>query len=140
MHLQLLNTSNSHHYQLQINNNHPLHIISNNQKFLPTPISIKQLSLTPNKHHKILININNNNKISITYNKTTNIINHIHNFFKPSNILISTLILTLHPTNLLPLITNNLPIHLLPTKIITNSPIHNHNINLNNNPNINKQL
>lgn len=103
-------------------------------------MSIGRLSLTPNRHHRVLISVDGNSRISVAYNRTTDVISHVHNFFRPSDVLISALILALHPANLLPLIASDLPVHLLPARVVTNSPVHDHSVDLNSSPNVGKRL
>ncbi|MGK7407279.1 cell division protein FtsP, partial [Salmonella enterica] len=61
-------------------------------------------------------------------------------FFEPSSILVSTLVLTLRPTGLLPLVTDNLPMRLLPTEIMSGAPVRSRDISLGDDPGINGQL
>lgn len=63
----------------------------------------------------------------------------IRGFFEPSSILISTLVLTLRPTGLLPLVTDNLPMRILPTDVLSGTPIRSRDILLGDDPGINGQ-
>ncbi|VEC82860.1 Putative cell division protein precursor [Raoultella ornithinolytica] len=56
----------------------------------------------------------NGDEVSITCGEAASIVDRIRGFFEPSSILISTLLLTLRPTGLLPLVTDSLPVRLLP--------------------------
>jgi hypothetical protein len=58
----------------------------------------------------------NGDEVSITCGEAASIVDRIRGFFEPSSILISTLVLTLRPTGLLPLVTDSLPVRLLPTE------------------------
>lgn len=60
--------------------------------------------------------------------------------FEPSSILVSTLVLTLRPTGLLPLVTDSLPVRLLPTELLSGTPIRSRDITLGDDPGINGQL
>ncbi|VTM22502.1 Cell division protein FtsP precursor [Raoultella terrigena] len=117
--LRLLNASNSRRYQLQMSDGRLLHVISGDQGFLPAPVSLKQLSLAPGERREILVDMTNGDEVSITCGEAASIVDRIRGFFEPSSILISTLLLTLRPTGLLPLVTDSLPVRLLPTEILT---------------------
>ncbi len=54
--------------------------------------------------------------------------------FEPSSILVSTLVLTLRPTGLLPLVTDSLPVRLLPTELLSGTPIRSRDITLGDDP------
>lgn len=95
----------------------PLHVISGDQGFLPAPVSVKQLSLAPGERREILVDMSNGDEVSITCGEAASIVDRIRGFFEPSSILVST-VLTLRPTGLLPLVTDSLPMRLLPTEII----------------------
>lgn len=116
--LRLLNASNSRRYQLQMSDGRPLHVISGDQGFLPAPVSVKQLSLAPGERREILVDMSNGDEVSITCGEAASIVDRIRGFFEPSSILVSTTVLTLRPTGLLPLVTDSLPMRLLPTEII----------------------
>lgn len=126
--LRLLNASNSRRYQLQMNDGRPLHVISGDQGFLPAPVSVKQLSLAPGERREILVDMSNGDEVSITCGEAASIVDRIRGFFEPSSILVSTLVLTLRPTGLLPLVTDSLPMRLLPTEIMAGSPIRSRDI------------
>lgn len=76
----------------------------------------------------------NGNEVSITCGEAASIVDRIRGFFEPSSILISTLVLTLRPTGLLPLVTDSLPMRLLPTEILSGSPIRSRDISLDDDP------
>ncbi len=128
--LRLLNASNSRRYQLQMSDGRPLHVISGDQGFLPAPVSVKQLSLAPGERREILVDMSNGDEVSITCGEAASIVDRIRGFFEPSSILVSTLVLTLRPTGLLPLVTDSLPMRLLPTEIMAGSPIRSRDISL----------
>ena len=82
----------------------------------------------------------NGDEVSITCGEAASIVDRIRGFFEPSSILISTLILTLRPTGLLPLVTDSLPVRLLPTEILAGAAIRSRDITLGDDPGINGQL
>jgi hypothetical protein len=61
----------------------------------------------------------NGDEVSITCGEAASIVDRIRGFFEPSSILVSTLVLTLRPTGLLPLVTDSLPVRLLPTELLS---------------------
>ncbi|NIY47814.1 cell division protein FtsP [Cedecea colo] len=138
--LRLLNASNARRYLLQMSDNRPMHVISGDQGFLPAPVSVKQLSLAPGERREILVDMTEGKEVSITCGEAAGIMDRIRGFFEPSGILISTLVLTLRPTGLLPLVTDSLPMRLLPDEIINGSPARSRDITLGDEPGINGQL
>ncbi|MGV8776404.1 multicopper oxidase domain-containing protein, partial [Pseudomonas aeruginosa] len=104
------------------------------------PVSVKQLSLAPGERREILVDMSNGDEVSITCGEAASIVDRIRGFFEPSSILVSTLVLTLRPTGLLPLVTDSLPMRLLPTEIMAGSPIRSRDISLGDDPGINGQL
>ncbi|WP_313479178.1 multicopper oxidase domain-containing protein, partial [Atlantibacter hermannii] len=79
-------------------------------------------------------------EVSITCGEAASIMDRLRGFFEPSSILISTLVLTLRPTGLLPLVTDSLPMRLLPNNILDGSPVRSRDIALGDDPGINGQL
>jgi len=138
--LRLLNASNARRYQLQMSDGRALHVISGDQGFLPAPVSVKQLSLAPGERREILVNMTNGDEVSITCGEAAGIVDRIRGFFEPSSILISTLVLTLRPTGLLPLVTDTLPLRLLPTELMSGAAVRSRDIALGDDPGINGQL
>ena len=138
--LRLLNASNSRRYQLQMSDGRPLHVISGDQGFLPVPVSIKQLALAPGERREVLVDMTNGDEVSVTCGEAAGIMDRLRGFFEPSSILISTLVLTLRPTGLLPLVTDTLPMRLLPSDIMTGTPVRSRDITLGSDPGINGQL
>ncbi len=78
--------------------------------------------------------MSNGDEVSITCGEAASIVDRIRGFFEPSSILVSTLVLTLRPTGLLPLVTDSLPMRLLPTEIMAGSPIRSRDISLGDDP------
>ncbi len=70
----------------------------------------------------------NGDEVSITCGEAASIVDRIRGFFEPSSILVSTLVLTLRPTGLLPLVTDSLPVRLLPTELLSGTPIRSRDI------------
>ncbi|MCT4707733.1 cell division protein FtsP [Enterobacteriaceae bacterium H11S18] len=138
--LRLLNASNARRYLLQMSDGRAMHVISSDQGFLPAPVSVKQLSLAPGERREILVDMTEGKEVSITCGEAAGIMDRIRGFFEPSSILISTLVLTLRPTGLLPLVTDSLPMRLLPDEIINGSPARSRDITLGEDPGINGQL
>ncbi|EGT0042364.1 cell division protein FtsP [Cronobacter sakazakii] len=138
--LRLLNASNARRYQLQMSDGRPLHVIAGDQGFLPAPVAVKQLALAPGERREVLIDMTNGDEVSITCGEAASIMDRIRGIFEPSSILISTLVLTLRPTGLLPLVTDTLPMRLLPDEIINGAPVRSRDITLSDDPGINGQL
>ena len=82
----------------------------------------------------------NGDEVSITCGEAASIVDRIRGFFEPSSILVSTLVLTLRPTGLLPLVTDSLPMRLLPQEIMSGSPVRSRDISLGDDPGINGAL
>lgn len=138
--LRLLNASNSRRYQLQVSDGRALHVIAGDQGFLPAPVAVKQLALAPGERREILIDMTNGDEVSLTCGEAAGIVDRIRGIFEPSSILVSTLVLTLRPTGLLPLVTSALPMRLLPADVLKGAPVRSRDINLGDEPGINGQL
>jgi len=122
--LRLLNASNSRRYQLQMSDSRPFNVIASDQGFLPAPVTVQQLSLAPGERREILVDMSQGNEVSITAGTAAGIVDRLRGLFKPSSILTSTMILTLRPTGLLPLVTDSLPVRLLTAPFIAGSVSH----------------
>ncbi|EXU75565.1 cell division protein FtsP [Erwinia papayae] len=116
--LRLLNASNSRRYLLQMSDSRAFNVIASDQGFLPAPVSVQQLSLAPGERREILVDMSQGNEVSITAGRAAGVVERLRGLFQPSSILTSTLVLTLRPTGLLPLVTDNLPMRLLPDQLI----------------------
>ncbi|MFC0141054.1 cell division protein FtsP [Erwinia mallotivora] len=116
--LRLLNASNSRRYLLQMSDGQAFNVIASDQGFLPAPVSVQQLSLAPGERREILVDMSQGNEVSITAGRAAGVVERLRGLFQPSSILTSTLVLTLRPTGLLPLVTDNLPMRLLPDQLI----------------------
>lgn len=116
--LRLLNASNARRYQLSMSDNRPFTVIASDQGFLPAPVAVRQLSLAPGERREVLIDMSQGDEVSITAGTAAGIMDRLRGLFQPSSILTSTLVLTLRPTGLLPLVTDNLPMRLLADQIL----------------------
>jgi suppressor of ftsI len=116
--LRLLNASNARRYLLSLSDKRPFVVIATDLGFLPAPISVQHLSLAPGERREVLIDLTQGKELSITAGEAASIMDRLRGFFKPSTSLISTLVLTLQPSGLLPLVTDQVPAHLLPQQII----------------------
>ena len=82
----------------------------------------------------------NGDEVSVTCGEAASIVDRIRGFFEPSSVLVSTLVLTLRPTGLLPLVTDSLPMRLLPQEIVTGPAVRSRDISLGDDPGINGAL
>ncbi|HDL7794117.1 TPA: cell division protein FtsP [Yersinia enterocolitica] len=121
--LRLLNASNARRYTLQLSDGRPLHVVASDQGFLPAPVAVQQLSLAPGERREVVIDMSQGSEVSITAGESAGIMDRLRGLFEPSSILISTLVLTLKPTGLLPLVTDNLPMRLLSDQILDGSVV-----------------
>ena len=138
--LRLLNASNSRRYQLQVSDGRALNVIAGDQGFLPAPVAVRQLSLAPGERREVLIDMTNGDEVSITCGEAAGIVDRIRGIFEPSSILVSTLVLTLRPTGLLPLVTSALPMRLLSADVLKGASVRSRDITLGDEPGINGQL
>ncbi|MDU7867919.1 MAG: cell division protein FtsP, partial [Pantoea sp.] len=115
--LRLLNASNARRYEMVLSDNRPFMVIASDQGYLPAPVAVQRLSLAPGERREVLIDMSQGDEVSITAGTAAGIMDRLRGFFEPSSILTSTLILTLRPTGLLPLVTDNLPMRLLADQI-----------------------
>ncbi|QKJ88698.1 Cell division protein FtsP [Paramixta manurensis] len=120
--LRLLNASNARRYALSLSDNRPFNVIASDQGFLPAPVAVQQLSLAPGERREVLIDMSQGDEVSITAGAAAGIMDRLRGLFEPSSILTSTLVLTLRPTGLLPLVTDNLPMRLLADQLIDGTP------------------
>ncbi|WP_409309125.1 cell division protein FtsP [Pectobacterium sp. B1J-3] len=119
--LRLLNASNARRYVIRLSDGRPMHVIASDQGLLPAPMAINQISLAPGERREILVNMSEGGEVTLTAGESAGIMDRLRGLFEPSSILISTQILTLKPTGLLPLVTDNLPMRLLADNIIEGS-------------------
>jgi len=116
--LRLLNASNARRYEMVLSDNRPFMVIASDQGYLPAPVAVQRLSLAPGERREVLVDMSQGDEVSITAGAAAGIMDRLRGFFEPSSILTSTLILTLRPTGLLPLVTDNLPMRLLADQIL----------------------
>jgi len=116
--LRLLNASNARRYQLQLSDGRIMQVVAGDQGFLPAPVPVSVLSLAPGERRDILIDMSKGEEVDITAGVAAGIMDRVRGLFEPSTILISTIVLTLKPTGLLSLVTDNLPMRLLPDQFI----------------------
>lgn len=121
--LRLLNASNSRRYLLQLSDGRPFNVVASDLGFLPAPVSVQRLSLAPGERREVVIDMSQGDEVSITAGESAGIMDRLRGLFEPSSILISTLVLTLKPTGLLPLVTDNLPMRLLPDQILSGNVV-----------------
>lgn len=110
--LRLLNASNSRRYLIRLNDGSPVYVISSDLGFLPMPVPVIQLSLAPGERREILIDMTQGKEKTLTAGDTASWLERLRGLFEPSDWLISTNIVTLRPTGLLPLVTDKLPMQL----------------------------
>lgn len=121
--LRLLNASNARRYELSISDNRPFTVIASDQGFLPSPVAVQRLTLAPGERREVLVDMSQGDEVSITAGTAAGIMDRLRGFFEPSTILTSTLLLTLRPTGLLPLVTDNLPMRLLADQILDGASV-----------------
>ncbi|MBB1174840.1 multicopper oxidase domain-containing protein, partial [Klebsiella pneumoniae] len=88
---------------------------------LPAPVAVQQLSLAPGERREVLIDMSKGEEVTITAGEAAGIMDRLRGLFEPSSILVSTQVLTLRPTGLLPLVTDNLPMRLLADQLLDGS-------------------
>ncbi|MFC3394143.1 cell division protein FtsP [Brenneria rubrifaciens] len=116
--LRLLNASNARRYVMRLSDGRAMHVIASDQGFLPAPMAMNQISLAPGERREVLIDMAQGGEVTLTAGESAGIMDRLRGLFEPSGILISTRVLTLKPTGLLPLVTDNLPMRLLADNII----------------------
>ncbi|PIJ49865.1 cell division protein FtsP [Erwinia sp. OLTSP20] len=116
--LRLLNASNARRFELTMSDNRPFTVITSDQGYLPAPLNIQQLPLAPGERRDILVDMSQGNEVSITAGEAPGLMERLRGFFQPSTSLMNTLVLTLRPTGLLPLVTSNLPMRLLADQLL----------------------
>ncbi len=121
--LRLLNASNSRRYQLTLSDGRPFQVIASDQGFLPAPVAVQQLSLAPGERREILVDMSQGNEVSISAGVAATIVERLRGLFEPSTILTSTTVVTLRPTGMLPLVTDNLPMRLVADQILDGIPV-----------------
>lgn len=116
--LRLLNASNARRYMLQLSDGRPLTVIASDQGLLPAPVAVQQLSLAPGERREVLIDMSKGEEVTLSAGEAAGIMDRLRGLFEPSSLLVSTQVLTLKPTGLLPLVTDNLPMRLLADQLL----------------------
>lgn len=115
--LRLLNASSARRYQLSLSDKRLLMVIAGDLGFLPVPVAVAQLSLAPGERREVLIDMSQGGEVSIQAGTAASMIERLRGLFEPSMVLISTRVLTLRATGLLPLVTSKVPDRLLADQI-----------------------
>ncbi|MBD2793196.1 cell division protein FtsP [Xenorhabdus szentirmaii] len=123
--LRLLNASNARRYQLQLSDGQPLYMIGSDQGLLPAPVVVQQLSLAPGERREVLIDMSKVESVVLTAGESAGVMDRLKGLFESSNKLISTTVLTLKASGLLPLITDQLPARLVVDNTQINTSIRN---------------
>ncbi|AOM42273.1 cell division protein FtsP [Xenorhabdus hominickii] len=121
--LRLLNASNARRYQLQLSDGRPFYMIGTDQGLLPAPVAVQQLPLAPGERREVLVDMSKVESVAITAGESAGMMDRLKGLFEPSNKLLSTTVLTLKASGLLPLITDQLPAQLVVDNPNVNSPI-----------------
>ncbi|MEQ1963090.1 cell division protein FtsP [Xenorhabdus khoisanae] len=121
--LRLLNASNARRYQLELSDGRPFYMIGTDQGLLPAPVAIQQLPLAPGERREVLIDMSKVESVTITAGESASVIDRLKGLFEPSTKLISTTVLTLKASGLLPLVTDQLPSQLVLDNTQINSSI-----------------
>lgn len=128
--LRLLNASNARRYTLTMSDNRPFSVIASDQGYMPAPVVASSLTLAPGERREVLVDMSKGEEVSITAGVAAGIMDRLRGLFEPSSILVSTTVLTLRPTGLLPLVTDNLPTRLLADDMMEGSVVNTRSINL----------
>ncbi len=115
--LRFLNASNARRYQLQLSDDSPFYMIGTDQGLLPSPIAVQLLSLAPGERRDILIDMSKMESVTITAGESADVIDRLKDLFETSTKLLSTNVLTLQASGLLPLVPDQLP-----TQLVTDNP------------------
>ncbi len=121
--LRLLNASNARRYTLQMSDNRAFHVIASDQGFMPAPVEVSSLTLAPGERREVLVDMSKGEEVTITAGEAAGLMDRLRGLFEPSSILVSTSVLTLRPTGLLPLVTDNLPMRLVPDQMMNGNVV-----------------
>lgn len=116
--LRLLNASNARRYVMRLSDGRPIHLIASDLGLLPAPLALSQISLAPGERREVLIDMSQGDEVTLTAGDAASLMERLRGLFEPSSILVSTQVLTLKPTGLLPLVTDTLPARLLADNIV----------------------
>ncbi|SFN44904.1 cell division protein FtsP [Xenorhabdus japonica] len=128
--LRLLNASNARRYELQLSDGRPFYMIGTDQGLLSTPIAVQLLSLAPGERREVLIDMSKGESVTITAGESAGLIDRLKGLLEYSTKLLSTTVLTLKASGLLPLVTDQLPTQLVADNPHINSSIRSRQIDL----------
>lgn len=121
--LRLLNASNARRYQLELSDGRPFYMIGTDQGLLPAPVAIQQLPLAPGERREVLVDMSKVESVTITAGESASVMDRLKGLFEPSTKLLSTTVLTLKASGLLPLVTDQLPSQLVLDNTQINSSV-----------------
>lgn len=107
--LRLVNAANARRLTLQFSDGRPMQIIAGDAGLLPAPVTVTQFTLAPGERREVLVDLTSGDEVSLTAGETATMIERFKGFFEDSSTLVSSLVLTLKPEGLLPLMTDKLP-------------------------------
>ncbi|MDC9595704.1 cell division protein FtsP [Xenorhabdus anantnagensis] len=128
--LRLLNASNARRYELQLSDGRPFYMIGTDQGLLPAPVAVQLLSLAPGERREILIDMSKGESVTITAGESAGIMDRLKGLLEYSTKLLSTTVLTLKASGLLPLVTDQLPTQLVADNPHINASIRSRQIDL----------
>ncbi|MBD2810691.1 cell division protein FtsP [Xenorhabdus sp. Vera] len=115
--LRLLNASNARRYQLQLSDGRPFYMIGTDQGLLPAPVVVQELPLAPGERREVLVDMSKVENVTITAGESASVIDRLKGLFEASTKLVSTTVLTLKASGLLPLVADQLP-----TQLVVDNP------------------
>ncbi|PHM48611.1 cell division protein FtsP [Xenorhabdus miraniensis] len=121
--LRLLNASNARRFQLELSDGRPFYMVGTDQGLLPAPVAIQQLPLAPGERREVLVDMSKVESVTITAGESASVMDRLKGLFEPSTKLLSTTVLTLKASGLLPLVTDQLPSQLVLDNTQINSSI-----------------
>ena len=116
--LRLLNASNSRRYLLRLSDGRPFSVIASDQGFLTAPVAVTQLSLAPGERREVLVDMSQGEDVTITAGEEAGLMERLRGIFEPSSKLVSSQVLNIRPTGLLPLVTDNLPASIVSDSVV----------------------
>ncbi|MDC9590037.1 cell division protein FtsP [Xenorhabdus sp. XENO-10] len=128
--LRLLNASNARRYELQLSDGRPFYMIGTDQGLLPAPVAVQLLSLAPGERREVLIDMSKGESVTITAGESAGVMDRLKGLLEYSTKLLSTTVLTLKASGLLPLVTDQLLTQLVADNPYINSSIRSRQIDL----------
>lgn len=98
--LRLVNASLSRAYELRCDDQRDMHVIAQDQGFLPQPKIVKSVLLAPSERLELLIDLNEGESVSVIAGEKRNFLHQFTTLFAGENELIDNTVLTLHPEGL----------------------------------------